>query len=177
MDGTRRHYAYVGPADLLTAVQPGHAGQPIESPDDLIAWLTAHSTDERAEPFTYIVGLDGILRLAPRRSEHVACACGTPVLGAGEITFDRVRGVWVVEQISNHSTGYCPDLDSWSAVARALDDAGLDHPGHFTDPVAFRRCPHCRQRNLIKDDHFYCAVCGTELPHSWNFDTPEISPG
>ncbi|MFG1798208.1 hypothetical protein [Nocardia sp. NPDC049149] len=173
MDGARRHYEYVGPADLLAEVRPGGTGQPIESSVDLVTWLAAQHADESTEPFTYIVGLDGLLRLAPRRSEHVVCAGGAAVLGAGEIAFELRRGVWVVDSISNQSTGYCPDPDSWFAVADTLDLAGLAHPGQFTDPVVFRSCPHCRQRNLVKDEHFYCAVCDTELPRKWNFDPLE----
>ncbi|MEU6730442.1 hypothetical protein ABZ917_42625 [Nonomuraea wenchangensis] len=36
--------------------------------------------------------MDGVLLLAPRRSEHVACAGGRPVLSAGEISFAREAG-------------------------------------------------------------------------------------
>jgi hypothetical protein len=35
---------------------------------------------------------------------------------------------WVVSEVSNQSTGYCPDLSCWSAVASALDRAGLERP-------------------------------------------------
>lgn len=74
----------------------------------------------------------------------------------------------MVSEVSNHSTGYCPDPDSWDAVGGALDRAGLGHPGTFTGPVVFRRCPRCHERNLVKDDDFACAVCGAELPRIWN---------
>lgn len=169
----RRRYRYVGPAAVRAAVRPGSAGQPITSPDDLTAWLGTRDADEAAEPFTFVVDLEGALRLAPRRSEHVACAAGAPVLSAGEITFVRGRDRWIVSEISNQSTGYCPDPASWPAVGEALDAAGLAHPGRFTDPIVFRRCPRCQERNLVKDGHFACAICDAALPRTWNLDPPE----
>ncbi|TYK43251.1 hypothetical protein [Actinomadura decatromicini] len=162
-------YEYVGPAEILAAVRPGSEGARIASGGDFAAWVAARGDDELAEPFTFVVGLDGVLRLAPRRSEHVACADGWPVLSAGEISFVLDDGRPRVDEISNQSTGYCPDPASWPAVADALDRAGLPHPGHFTDPIIFRRCPECRERNLVKDGHFFCAVCSAELPSTWNF--------
>jgi hypothetical protein len=155
---------------VLAAVRPGGEGRRIESPADLAAWLMTRGEDERAEPFTFVIDVGGTLRLAPRRSEHVACAGGAPVLGAGEITFLRDRGRWTVSEVSNQSTGYCPDPASWSAVGDALDGASLEHPGGFTDPIVFRRCPSCAERNLVKDDSFICAICGADLPAAWNFD-------
>jgi hypothetical protein len=46
----------------------------------------------------------------------------------------------MVTEISNESTGYCPDLDSWPAVAAVLDRAGICHPDGFTQPIIFRAC-------------------------------------
>ena len=169
MTGEPRRYRYVGPADVLATVLPGGEGRPITSPADLAAWLADRGPAELAEPFTFVVDLGGTLRLAPRRSEHVACAAGEPVRGAGEIAFRRAGGRWIVSEVSNQSTGYCPDPDSWPAVADALDRAGLAHPGKLTAPVVFRRCPGCGGRNLVKDGDFVCAVCGGELPEEWNF--------
>ncbi|NDU75485.1 hypothetical protein GWI34_23090 [Actinomadura sp. DSM 109109] len=40
-------------------------------------------------------------------------------------------------------------------------------PAEFTHPIAFRRC---RRRNIVKDDHYVCAVCGGTLPNAWNMD-------
>jgi hypothetical protein len=123
-----------------------------------------------------VIDLVGMLRLAPRRSEHVACAGGAPVLSAGEITFVHDDGRWRAGEISNQSTGYCPDLTSWAAVRQALDRAGIDHPGRFTCPIVFRRCPRCQERNIVKDEYYVCAICDTELPGMWNFDLPDESP-
>jgi hypothetical protein len=117
-----------------------------------------------------VVDLQGVLRLAPRRSEHVACAAGQPVLAAGEIGFVERGSVWSVGEVSNHSTGYCPDPDCWPAVAAALRLAGLASPPGFTSPVRFRRCPRCAERNLVKDGWLVCAHCDGPLPERWNVD-------
>ena len=166
-----RHYRYVGPAEIRDTVQPGSGGQAITSHDELTAWLAAHAEQDREEPFTFVIDLAGTLRLAPRRSEHVACAGGEPVLSAGEISFVHGPSRWTAGDISNQSTGYCPDVTSWSAVHTALDRADLDHPETFTYPTVFRRCPQCHQRNVVKDDHFVCALCDAPLPHAWNMDS------
>jgi hypothetical protein len=165
-----QHFNYVGPAEILDQVQPGSHGRAITSRADLAAWLDEQTEHEREEPFTFIVDLNGTLRLAPQRSEHVACAGGDPVLSAGEITFARQQDDWLVREISNQSTGYCPDVTSWAAVETSLDRAGLDHPHTFTNPIVFRRCPQCRQRNIVKDGDFACAVCDAPLPSAWNID-------
>nr|WP_043258818.1 hypothetical protein [Streptomyces prunicolor] len=165
--GGRRH-RYVGPAELLTAVRPGAEGRVVRSAGDLNAWLGGREQAEPAEPFTFVVDLDGLLRLAPRRSEHVACAGGADVLGAGEMGFEQAAGLWVVREVSNQSTGYCPHLDSWSAVARALDLAGIDRPPGFTHAVVFRRCETCREINIVREGDFVCVFCGSDLPADWN---------
>src|SRR5258706_11327733 len=67
---------------------------------------------ELREPFTFVVALDGLLRLAPRRSEHVTLAGGRDVLAAGEITFVSAEKGWRVAEGTNQSTGYCPDPDN-----------------------------------------------------------------
>ena len=122
-----------------------------------------------AEPLTFVVGVDGILRVADRRSEHVACAGGGDVLSAGELTAVRSGSGYSITEVSNQSTGYCPEPESWQAVADALDRAGIAHPGHFTFEAVFRRCTHCGERNLVKDSWFYCAICEGVLPLAWNF--------
>jgi hypothetical protein len=134
---------------------------------DLEAWVR---TAEAHEPFTFVVALDGLLLLAPRRSEHVACAAGADVLAAGEILFAQDCGEWTVSEVTNQSTGYCPDPGSWQAVARALDRAKISYPPTFTLTIVFRRCPHCGARNIVKDNDFVCALCDHELPVNWNFD-------
>lgn len=51
--------------------------------------------------------------------------------------------------VSNQSTGYCPDIDSWTTVA-ALDRIGVRYPGGFTHPIAFRACTTCDQINVVR---------------------------
>jgi hypothetical protein len=110
----------------------------------------------------------GDLYVAPRRSEHVACAGGRPVLSAGEITFTRQDRRWTVTEVSNQSTGYCPEPSAWPAVAAACKRAGLEHPGEFTTAFEFRRCPDCDQINIVKDGDFTRAARGGGLPRDWN---------
>jgi len=109
------------------------------------------------------------LLVADRRSEHVACAGGGAVLSAGEMWFgidcDRVE----VVEVSNQSTGFCPESESWPVVAAALDQIGVLHPGHFTTEIVFRRCRSCGERNVVKDHWYVCGVCDSELPREWNF--------
>ena len=155
-----RVYRYVGPEEVRRRVAGDPAGTPVRSAGEL-------PLDEH---LTYVVTVDGLLRVAHRRSEHVACAGGGDVLAAGELLASRdASGIRVVD-ISNQSTGYCPDPDCWAAVADALDAAGIAHPSRFTAPIVFRRCEACGERNLVKDDWFECALCGAELPAAWNFD-------
>ncbi|MFC0041928.1 hypothetical protein [Actinomadura rayongensis] len=148
------------------------AGHPITSPADLTEWLARQDASDRREPFTFVIDQSTTLRLAPRRSEHVVCAGGAPVLSAGEITFEPDGTGWRVSEISNQSTGYCPEPHFYAAVQSALDAAALDHPGRFTVPFIFRRCESCSQFNVVKDDHYVCAICDEPLPTSWNADTP-----
>ncbi|WP_033345229.1 hypothetical protein [Catenuloplanes japonicus] len=157
MAGGRR-YRYVGPEEIRReAVRAGSVD--LRSAADVVSWMVG-------EPVTFVVTVDGTLRVAPRRSEHVACADGEPVLAAGELIF---AGGGEITEATNQSTGYCPDPGSWAAVAAAAESAGFAHPGRFTYTVVFRRCPDCRERNIVRDDDFTCALCGGELPARWNF--------
>ncbi|MFJ9822598.1 hypothetical protein ACIRU3_46900 [Streptomyces sp. NPDC101151] len=160
----------MGPIGLKAVVGPGSGGCRIGSAADFDRWVAERSAAELVEPFTFVVGLDGVLRLAPRRSEHVACAGGRSVLSAGEIGFVRVAGKWAVGEVSNQSTGYCPDVTSWSSVARALDGVGLGRPPGFTYEVVFRRCPGCQEHNIVREADFVCVFCGGDLPAVWNVD-------
>ncbi|WP_406441490.1 hypothetical protein OHB00_37230 [Streptomyces sp. NBC_00631] len=165
-----RSYRYVGPVELKAAVRPDNGGCPIGSAAEFGGWIAERSAAELAEPFTFVVGTDGVLRLAPRRSEHVACAGGALVLSAGEIGFVREADRWAVSEVSNQSTGYCPDVTSWLEVARALDEVGLGRPSGFTHEVVFRRCPDCQECNIVREDDFVCVFCGSDLPAAWNVD-------
>jgi hypothetical protein len=158
-----RRYSYVGPDDIRkTALAATPRGTEIRAARDLEPFANG-------EPLTFVVGDDGMLRVADRRSEHVACAGGGEVLSAGELTAVRSGSGCRVIDVSNQSTGYCPEPESWKAVAEALDKAGIAHPGHFTFEAIFRRCTQCGERNLVKDAWFYCAICESALPENWNF--------
>jgi len=137
---------------------------------DFDGWASERSPEELAEPVTFVVDTDGVLRLAPRRSEHVACAGGGVVLSAGEMSFRGEAGRWTVGEVSNQSTGYCPDVSSWPAVAEALDRAGVGRPAGFTHEVVFRRCPNCQEHNIVREDDFVCVFCDAGLPEKWNVD-------
>ncbi|MFY0522099.1 hypothetical protein ACN28I_02445 [Archangium gephyra] len=160
-------YTYVGPEEIRRSVATFPAGAPIVSARDIEAWLTCHP-DALAEGATYVIDLQGRLRLAPRRSEHVACAGGEEILAAGELRFRRAGGQLTVAEVSNQSTGYCPDTDCWAAVALALGQAGVNPPSGFTHEVIFRRCTHCGERNLVKEGWFVCVFCDADLPAGWN---------
>lgn len=166
-------FRYVGPVDLRDAVVPG-SGHRVGSAAEFADWAAARTGDETT--CTYVVGRGGVLRLAPRRSEHVACADGEPVLAAGEVGFAQNAGRWTVVEISNLSTGYCPDVTSWAAVAAALDRVGLARPGGFTHEVVFRRCPDCGERGIVREGDFTCVFCGGDLPLEWNVDPLHRNP-
>nr|WTB32323.1 hypothetical protein OG781_25135 [Streptomyces sp. NBC_00830] len=172
MVGRGWNYRYVGPAALRGLVRADGGGQRMRSPGDFAEWVLARADEELSEPFTFVVDSAGVLRLASRRSEHVVCAGGEAVLGAGEISFREESGRWAVDEVSNQSTGYCPDVSSWRAVAEALDLAGIAHSSGFTHEVVFRRCPSCRQLSIVREEDFVCVFCDEPLPREWNVDRP-----
>jgi hypothetical protein len=166
-----RLYRYIGPEEVAARVKGQPAGVRVGSRAELLSWLRHHG-EERPDGLlgaTYVVDTGGGLLLAGRRSEHVACAEGGAVRAAGEVFF-RARGDAVeAAEVSNQSTGYCPEPESWRAVAAALDRLGVAHPGRFTLALDFRRCGACGQRNVIKEGWFVCGNCGAELAREWNF--------
>ncbi|MEU8239587.1 hypothetical protein AB0C07_15195 [Actinoplanes missouriensis] len=102
----------------------------------------------------------------------MACASGREVLAAGEITFvnddSGGDGGWRVEEVSNQSTGYCPEPSCWPAVAAAVERLGVRHPDGFTAAFEFRRCVECGSLSVVKENDFTCAVCDCPLPAEWN---------
>jgi hypothetical protein len=163
-----KRYRYVGPKEIAEDSaasdlrnERSFRNTVLANAADLAAWL--RDADEPAA--TFVIGVDGALRIADRHSEHVACAGAREVLAAGEMFFAGAR----VVRVSNLSSGFCPEPASWPVVAAALDRAGIAHPGRYTDAFEFRRCEACGERNLVKDDDFTCAICGGELPRAWNF--------
>ncbi|WP_406518186.1 hypothetical protein [Streptomyces sp. NBC_00826] len=172
METRGQRYRYVGPAEPKALVRAGGEGRSIRSSADFGEWVSALSLDELAEPFTFVIDGGGVLRLAPRRSEHVVCAGGGEVLSAGEMSFREESGRWVVQEVSNQSTGYCPDVSSWLSVAEALDRVGIHRPSGFTHEVVFRRCRSCRELNIVREKDFVCVFCGEDLPRGWNVREP-----
>ncbi|PQO32228.1 hypothetical protein DTL21_18540 [Bremerella cremea] len=169
-----RIYEYVGPQEIRERSHNSPPGVPIYSKQGLLNWFHDHREDlDQANQLvaTFVIDLKGELLLAPRQSEHVACAGGAPVRSAGEITLTTKGEVF---EISNQSTGYCPEPESWPACQEVFERLSVTHPGHFTQQIIFRRCPACHERNVVKDDWFVCAICGGDLPETWNFSSDGI---
>lgn len=168
-----RLYEYVGPGSIKARAAGQPAGTRIRSPFDLISWARHTDHDGEIVVATFVIDATGDLLVAARRSEHVACAGAGAVLSAGEMFLRMQDDTVVVAEITNNSTGYCPEADSWPAVAAALDQIGISRPRGFTHEFVFRRCEKCRERNLIKDNWYVCAICGSDLPELWNLAQPE----
>jgi hypothetical protein len=164
-----KFYRYVGPAEIRDRVAGRPAGTRVSSVSDLLAWVRRADEDQDLVAVTFVIDEKGDLLVADRRSEHVACAGGGPVLSAGEMFFRISNDIIEVAEVSNQSTGYCPEPESWPEVAAALDRIGVTHPGRFTRQIVFWLCEKCGERNVVKDDWFVCGVCGAELPEGWNF--------
>lgn len=147
---------------------PRASRNPIRSANDVRAWIRS-SNQQLSGGYaiaTFVVDVEGVLRIADRRSEHIVCAGGQPVLSAGEMTFLVAAGVEVVEA-SNQSTGFCPELESWESVGQAIAIAGLRGPSGFTLACVFRRCGQCDSITLVKDDVFRCGMCDAALPQEY----------
>lgn len=169
-----RLYRYVGSASIRAAVPKDSHRLHATSAQAILRWIA--ETQQPREPddtivVTFIIDPLGELWINDRRSEHVLCAAGQDVLSAGEMTFAVERGTIAVVEVSNQSTGYCPEPDSWPAVARALDAIAVSRPDDFTMICTFRRCTACGTLNLVKDDWYECAVCQGPLPDTWNLDS------
>jgi len=167
-----RIYHYVGSHDPEQVLNQPSDRAHILQPADVLSWIDETQREVGRDGVvitSFIVDTTGQLWIAGRRSEHVVCAAGQPVLAAGEITFMiEKRDVWVSE-VSNQSTGYCPEPEAWPAVAAAFDEIGLEHPGDFTTAYTFRRCDQCEATNIVKEEYFVCGICDAELSFEWNF--------
>jgi hypothetical protein len=165
-------YRYVGPQQIKDRAAGQRIGIEIMRPAEVVAF--ALRCGESVGPretlaATFVVDRAERLLVADRRSEHVACAGSSEVLAAGEIFFGFHRDGVRVDEITNQSTGFCPEPESWEVVERVLDRIGLDHPGGFTTVCVFRKCSACGERTIVKDGWFRCDVCGKELDQAWNF--------
>lgn len=168
-----RRYSYIGPGSLAHLASADTLRVCVNTQGDIHRWVreAEQAIDDGGCVFaTFVVDADGRLWIADRQSEHVACARGGDVLSAGEILF-RASDEVGVEYVTNQSTGYCPEPESWRAVDEALRRAGIEPPDYFSKAFQFRRCTSCRNINIIKDDLFECDVCGAEIPRVWNLQT------
>jgi hypothetical protein len=164
-------YRYVGSRGIAERAGFTVRGVPITSPEDVIRWIAANADESRASnkvTVTFVVDEEGRLLVADRHSEHVACAGGRPVRASGEMCFALECGRVTAARVSNQSTGYCSEPESWSAVISALAGAGLEPPDGFDPRCEFRRCVKCGSLNLVKCGAFECGVCEAELPHEYN---------
>jgi hypothetical protein len=174
-----RLYRYIGPIQIANRAPLTPAGTPIHTAADLARWV--RDSSQRPSPdgcviATFVVDAAGVLLVADRHSEHVACAGRQMVRSAGEITF-RVAGMEVeVTAVSNQSTGYCPEPESWPAVAATLSAAKLEPPAGFELACVFRLCPRCKSKNLVKGGVFECGVCAAELPATYNCQPANAEP-
>ena len=169
-----RRYRYVGPAEIRDqAVAVDTVA--VDSADTLARWL---AEPKRTEPKRTERKRAEQKRAEQKQAEPnepvtfvvlLALARGQDVLAAGEMTFGPAGSRWRVVEVTNQSTGYCPDPDCWPAVRTALDQLGIRHPGDFTEKVVFRLCPSCGERNIVRDGDFTCALCDSGLPARWNF--------
>ena len=171
-------YRYVGPKAIARRHAGASPGLRVQSPEDVLRWVrqTQQQPDaSQTVTATFVVDEEGVLRIADRRSEHVACAGGKPVLSAGEMAFRISPAPLRVSWVTNQSTGYCPEPESWPAVQAALGRAGIPAPDGFSQEFIFRHCPACRAINIVKDDQFECGVCATPLPREWNLGVEDVA--
>lgn len=162
-------YSYIGPNWIAEQLVSATTGFVIHTTNDVSAWVTQtkQTLEYQTVVATFVIDESGVLRIADRHSEHVACAGAKAVRSAGEITF-RLGAILEVIEISNQSTGYCPKPDSWTEVQATLEQIGLVIPTGFTFACEFRRCTTCQTINLVKDKHFICGVCESELSNNYN---------
>ncbi|MFY0606404.1 MAG: hypothetical protein JXR10_06810 [Cyclobacteriaceae bacterium] len=158
-----KSYQYVGPGEILDRIDRESLGQDILSAKALINWLKMMKYAQGFVTLTYIVDQDGSLRIAPRESEHVACAGGNSVLAAGELIVDFIGNELSIAEITNLSTGYCPSPSCWPAVKLALEKTDIQFPDYFTNSYIFGICDNCGNRQVIKDDVYGCYNCGETL--------------
>ena len=172
MEDFMKSYRYVGPADITKQVALEIIRKRVTCGTDVLSWI--ERTGQTIDPTesvvaTFVVDTNGLLWISDRRSEHVCCARGSDVLAAGEILFSLEHDSVCVSHVTNQSTGYCPEPDSWAAVHKALARAGIEHPETYTLVFVFRRCSRCNQINIVKEGLYECATCGATLDRKWNF--------
>ncbi len=160
-------YPYIGPPERRELGDLPCARQCVVNARNILDWIgQTHPKQHITHTITatFIVDIAGYLWIADRHYEHVACAQGQSVLSAGEITFAQEDGLEITA-LSNQSTGYCPHVKTWPAVARALSRAQLTFPATWTLACTFARCTQCHTLHLIKHESWICAVCNADDLH------------
>lgn len=125
-------YRYVGPPDLRALVRPEAVGRSIRSAEDFDDWASALTAVEPAEPFAFVIDSAGVLRLAPRRSEHVGCC--------------RARGTCSSARSSIEKPAKSADPETVATLAHFTPDypsGGVSTAGRDRDrgPAVARRQP------------------------------------
>lgn len=164
-----KRYSYIGDPSFIPKELPPRVL--LDGIDAISTWIDDHLEEVDLEnniAATFIVDTEFNLWIAERSSEHVACARLEDVYSAGEIFLSGSGKSAFIDHITNQSTGYCPELDSWPAVAKALSDTGIDFPDGFDPEFVFRRCPGCNQLNIVREDFFVCTMCDADLPETYN---------
>lgn len=167
-----KQYQYIGSQEIIDNLPEKSARVCVNSAKDILEWIkNSNQLPEYDACYvaTFIISIDGKMWINDRHSEHVLCANGKNILSAGEITFEFDGNTVKIVAISNQSTGYCPESNSWNSVAHALKSSKIPYPGDFTTKFIFRKCDNCGQKNIVKDEWYFCAVCDTSLSKAWNF--------
>jgi hypothetical protein len=167
-----RQYRYVGSSGIRQQLENPAYRVEVRNGKDVIEWIEEMDQvldGDSSVTATFVIDLEQRLWIADQHSEHVVCARGQEVLSAGEIMFAISGNSLEVVEVTNQSTGFCPEPESWQAVSDALNRAGIERPAEFTTAYLFRRCKACGTTNIIKDDWYVCGVCEAELSQEWNY--------
>lgn len=169
----QRIYPYIGTSEIQDTLITNSHRLHVQSSDDVIRWIMQTKQPREADGSvitTFIIDTACQLWINDRHSVHVHCAAGQSVLSAGEMTFAISNDTVEIVAITNQSTGYCPEPESWWAVDRALRVMDIPYPPNFTTSFIFRLCEACGTKNIVKDSWFECGVCQQPLSDTWNFD-------
>jgi hypothetical protein len=118
--GVGRLSSYIGPGDIRSRAAHSPHGMKVNSVHDLENWIE-QTNQQGLIVVTFVVNEQGKLLVADRSSEHISCSGGHAVLSAGEMFFRVSNSTVEVVDVSNQSTGFCPEPESWPAVAATLD--------------------------------------------------------
>ena len=99
----------------------------------------------------FVVMSAGIIAHCPEVSEHVAFAGGGDVWAAREISIAWAAPAWGRAGSHQSVDRLLPGSDCWPAVAKARDRASVGHSDGSLQPVLFRLCPQCQERNVVRE--------------------------